>query len=86
MCVTTLCCDTYIGWGVYRRMDVFRPALALALLYCTVLSFGSLLTAYAYYRGIDEAVLAVARGVGAAFGLLGTFVFPDLHRQFGVFA
>jgi hypothetical protein len=33
------------GWTDYRKMSIFRPALALALLYCTVLSFGSLLVA-----------------------------------------
>jgi len=71
------------GWGDYRSMEIFRPALALALLYCTVLSFGSLFTAYAYHRGMNEAVLAIARGIGAGFGLLGTFGYPALHRRRG---
>eukprot|EP00035_Acanthoeca_spectabilis_P025979 m.460755 g.460755 ORF g.460755 m.460755 type:complete len:659 (-) comp22129_c0_seq1:23-1999(-) len=71
------------GWTDYTSMEIFKPAMALALLYCTVLSFGSLFTAYAYHRGVNQAVLAVARGIGAGFGLLGTFGYPALHRRYG---
>ena len=38
---------------------------------------------YAYHRGVNEAVLAVARGIGAGFGLLGTFVYPWLYHRKG---
>jgi len=72
------------GWKIYSNLDVFRPALALALLYCTVLSFGSIMTAYAYNRGVEEATLAAFRGVGAAFGLLGTFIFPIMVSKRGL--
>eukprot|EP00040_Diaphanoeca_grandis_P014078 m.71210 g.71210 ORF g.71210 m.71210 type:complete len:700 (+) comp24327_c0_seq1:133-2232(+) len=72
------------GWKLFSRLDIFRPALALSLLYCTVLSFGSIMTAYAYNRGVNEATLAVFRGVGAGFGLLGTFIYPRLSPKFGL--
>ena len=68
----------------YSKLAIFRPALALALVYCTVLSFGSIMTAYAYTRGIDEATLAIARGVGAGCGLLGTVIFPRLSKAYSM--
>lgn len=37
-------------------------ALALALLYLTVMSFGTLMTAYLKWRGMAEAELSVYRG------------------------
>lgn len=72
------------GWTRYVQQSVFRPALALALLYCTVLSFGSVMTAYANHRGMSEAALSIARGAGALFGLIATFLYPRLHRRMGV--
>lgn len=72
------------GWKMYQRLSVFRPAFALGMLYLTVLSFGSIMTAYVYTRGMDEAHLAIARGGGAIFGLLGTFGFPILSQRFGI--
>lgn len=54
------------------------------MLYCTVLSFGSIMTAYAYYRGMTEVLLGAIRGIGACFGVAATFVFPVLVRRIGV--
>lgn len=72
------------GWNTYLEQDVFRPAIALALLYCTVLSFGTVMTAYIYSRGMSEAKLAYARGGGAVFGLISTFIYPQLFKSKGV--
>jgi Trk-type K+ transport system membrane component len=35
----------------YLEQEVFRPAMALALLYCTVLSFGMVMTACVQPKG-----------------------------------
>eukprot|EP00053_Salpingoeca_punica_P015096 m.138064 g.138064 ORF g.138064 m.138064 type:complete len:639 (+) comp16624_c0_seq1:173-2089(+) len=72
------------GWKVYWMQDVAWAGIALALLYCTVLSFGSLMTGYAYYRGLSEAILSVGRGFGAAFGIGATFLFAPVRRVLGL--
>lgn len=72
------------GWQTYIRQPTLRPGLAFALLYCTVLSFGTIMTGYCYARGMSEAVLGTARGVGAAFGITATLIFSPLVRRLGV--
>ena len=72
------------GFGEYRRQPTFYAGLALACLYCTVLSFGSIMTAYAYYRGMSEALLGSVRGIGAVFGVASTFAFPHVVRRLGL--
>ncbi len=49
-------------WAVYARQPAAAPALALALLYLTVLSWGTLMTAYLKAEGLPEAELALYRG------------------------
>lgn len=50
------------SWAGYFGQGVTPAALALALLYLTVLSFGTLMTAYLKWRGMVEAELSVYRG------------------------
>lgn len=49
-------------WAVYARQPAAAPALALALLYLTVMSWGTLMTAYLKAAGLPEAELALYRG------------------------
>ena len=56
--------------------------MRLAIRCCV--QIGGPLQAYAYTRGIGEAKLAIARGIGAAFGLLGTFIFPRLSKSYSI--
>ncbi len=69
------------GLAVYCRQPVLPAALALALLYFTVLSLGFLMTAYLHSRGIPDTVIAVVRAFGAASGLSATAAFPRLARS-----
>jgi len=69
--------------SAYLSAEAFPSALALALLYLTVLSFGPLATAYLNWRGLDEVELALWRGVGAAAGIGATAAFPRLRSRFG---
>ena len=73
------------GWrealALYWRQPVLPAALALALLYFTVLSLGFLMTAYLHSRGVPDTVIAVVRAFGAASGLSATAVFPRLARS-----
>eukprot|EP00047_Mylnosiga_fluctuans_P024533 m.163286 g.163286 ORF g.163286 m.163286 type:complete len:533 (+) comp9876_c0_seq8:24-1622(+) len=72
------------GWRVYFQQSCALAGVALALLYCTVLSFHTIMTAYLYYRGISESLLSVARGAGAITGVGATFIFPPLQRRLGL--
>ena len=72
-----------MGWATYFRQSVWPAALALALLYLTVLSLGLLMTAYLKWQGMTEAVLSLYRGAGAVSGLLATVTFPPIHKVAG---
>ena len=69
------------AWRVYASQPVLPAALALAALYCTVLSLGFLMTAYLHARGVPEVAVALARGGGALAGLAATAAFPRLARH-----
>lgn len=71
------------GWVTYFKQSVWPAALALALLYFTVLSLGLLMTAYLKWQGMSEAVLSLYRGAGAISGLLATVAFPPIHKIAG---
>ncbi|KAL6755200.1 hypothetical protein V8C86DRAFT_3137942 [Haematococcus lacustris] len=72
------------GLAVFARQPVALPQLALALLYCTVLSLGFLMTAYLQWTGLTAAEVSVYRGVGALTGLAATLVFPPAARHLGL--
>ncbi len=74
------------GWGTYFQQRLWPAALALALLYLTVLSLGLLMTAYLKWQGMSEAELSLYRGAGAVSGLLSTVVFPTIHKRTGASA
>jgi iron-regulated transporter 1 len=68
------------GWAAYFHQSTLLPGLALALLYLSVLSLGSLMTSYLAWQGLSEATLSLFRAVGALSGLLATVVFPPLQH------
>ncbi|KAL3753515.1 hypothetical protein ACJRO7_000853 [Eucalyptus globulus] len=68
------------AWRVYFE-QVVLPGIALALLYFTVLSFGSLMTATLEWEGIPAFVIGIARGISAAVGVAATLVYPALHSH-----
>ena len=65
---------------VYARQPVLPAALALALLYFTVLSLGFLMTSYLHARGVPDVAIALVRAAGAASGLSATATFPRMAR------
>ncbi|OMO84944.1 Ferroporti-1 [Corchorus capsularis] len=69
------------AWRVYLHQDVVLPGLALALLYFTVLSFGTLMTATLEWEGIAAYVIGIARGISAAIGIAATIVYPMLQSR-----
>ncbi|KAJ6425161.1 hypothetical protein OIU84_025856 [Salix udensis] len=72
----------FVGaWLVYLQQDVLLPGAALALLYFTVLSFGTLMTASLEWEGIPAYVIGIARGISALIGIGATVVYPILQSR-----
>jgi len=71
------------GWGTYFKQRLWPAAIALALLYLTVLSLGLMMTAYLKWQGMTEAELSLYRGAGAISGLMSTVIFPSLLSKTG---
>ncbi|XP_048141981.1 solute carrier family 40 member 2-like [Rhodamnia argentea] len=69
------------AWRVYFEQEVVLPGIALALLYFTVLSFGSLMTATLEWEGIPAFVIGIARGISATIGVAATLVYPVLQSR-----
>ncbi|WVZ79788.1 hypothetical protein U9M48_027325 [Paspalum notatum var. saurae] len=67
------------SWVVYMRQDVALPGVALAILYFTVLSFGTLMTATLDWKGIPAYVISLARGFSAVIGIGATLLYPAVH-------
>ncbi|XVE76638.1 hypothetical protein DITRI_Ditri12bG0189500 [Diplodiscus trichospermus] len=69
------------SWRVYLRQVVVLPGVALALLYFTVLSFGTLMTATLEWKGVQAFVIGIARGISASIGIAATVVYPRLQSR-----
>ncbi|XP_057458238.1 solute carrier family 40 member 2-like isoform X2 [Lotus japonicus] len=69
------------AWRVYLQQQVVLPGLALALLYFTVLSFGTLMTATLEWKGISAYVIGMARGISAVVGIAATVLYPLLQSR-----
>ncbi|XP_025810666.1 solute carrier family 40 member 1-like [Panicum hallii] len=69
------------SWVVYVRQDVALPGVALAFLYFTVLSFGTLMTATLDWKGIPAYVISLARGFSAVVGIGATLLYPVVHSR-----
>jgi iron-regulated transporter 1 len=72
------------GWSTYIRQPVLLPAVALAMLYFTVLSLGFMMTAYVKHQGLTEVVVSIFRAAGALTGILATFLYPWLQKRLGI--
>ncbi|XP_006657054.1 solute carrier family 40 member 1-like isoform X2 [Oryza brachyantha] len=69
------------SWVVYARQEVVLPGVALAFLYFTVLSFGTLMTATLDWEGIPAYAISLARGLSAVVGIAATWVYPAAHAR-----
>ncbi|KAF7062169.1 hypothetical protein CFC21_068798 [Triticum aestivum] len=69
------------SWAVYARQEVVLPGVALAILYFSVLSFGTLMTATLDWEGIPAYVTSLARGFSAMVGIAATVVYPAAHAR-----
>ncbi|KAF8041919.1 hypothetical protein BT93_A0498 [Corymbia citriodora subsp. variegata] len=72
----------FVGaWKVYLEQEAVIPGVSLALLYFTVLSFGSLMTATLEWEGVPAFVIGTARGISATIGIAATLVYPVLQSR-----
>lgn len=69
------------AWKLYLEQDVVLAGISLALLYFTVLSFGTLMTATLEWEGIPAYIIGIARGISAAIGIAATFLYPVMESQ-----
>mmetsp|Transcript_13233 Transcript_13233/g.21523 ORF Transcript_13233/g.21523 Transcript_13233/m.21523 type:complete len:621 (-) Transcript_13233:1521-3383(-) len=72
-----------LGFQVYRKEFVFLASLAYTMLYMTVMDNGALMTSYLEWSKVEPFYFGVGRGLGAGFGLLGTFAFPWMQSKNG---
>jgi len=64
--------------SVYISHPVFLASFAYSMIYLTVLDNGTLMTAYLQWVGVPAGLLGLGRGVGAAFGILGSLMFQPI--------
>merc|ERR1719239_1079832 len=72
------------GWRTYMSYKVWLSGLALACLYMTVLGFDTVTIGYAKLQGISESVVGAFQGVGGAFGILATLIYPRMRKCLGL--
>ncbi|CAN8317115.1 unnamed protein product [Cochlearia groenlandica] len=69
------------AWRIYFKQEVVLPGVSLALLFFTVLSFGTLMTATLQWQGIPTYIIGIGRGISATVGLAATFVYPIMQSR-----
>ncbi|PWA46000.1 iron regulated 2 [Artemisia annua] len=69
------------AWRVYLQQDVVLPGLSLALLYFTVLSFGTSMTATLQWDGATAYIIGTGRGISAIIGISATFLYPFMESR-----
>eukprot|EP01059_Diplonema_ambulator_P002523 TRINITY_DN12144_c0_g1_i1.p1 TRINITY_DN12144_c0_g1~~TRINITY_DN12144_c0_g1_i1.p1 ORF type:complete len:489 (+),score=155.08 TRINITY_DN12144_c0_g1_i1:200-1666(+) len=70
----------YHGAREYWNHPVRWASIAYCQLWFTVLDNGSLMTSYLVWARVNDFVNVASRGVGALFGILGTFAFPYILK------
>ena len=71
------------GWGIYWRQEIALAGLAMAAIYLTVLGFSGVTASYFLTQGLPNAAIGAGQGVGAIFGVTGTFAYPFIRRRIG---
>ncbi|KAJ4704321.1 Solute carrier family 40 protein [Melia azedarach] len=80
--ITWVSSAPFVGeWRVYLQQDVLLSGVSLALLFFTVLSFGTLMTATLEWEGIPAYVIGIARGISATIGIAATVVYPIVQSR-----
>lgn len=75
---------TYEAWKTYRSYNVSWAGMGIALFYMTVMGFDSITSGYGYTIGVPEYMIGVMRAMGSIAGIIGTLVYPYMHRKVGL--
>lgn len=67
--------DLRDGGREYLKQKIMPAGLSLAILFVSVLQFGSIMTVVLNWAGVPPYVIAVFRGLGALFGIMATLTF-----------
>ncbi|SCV56295.1 related to ferroportin 1 [Fusarium fujikuroi] len=68
---------------LYFTHPAFAPSFSIALLYCTVLSFGGVMVTYLLASGYTSAQIAAMRTVSVTLEVLATWIGPWLMKRIG---
>eukprot|EP01060_Flectonema_neradi_P032914 TRINITY_DN535_c3_g1_i2.p1 TRINITY_DN535_c3_g1~~TRINITY_DN535_c3_g1_i2.p1 ORF type:complete len:496 (+),score=77.30 TRINITY_DN535_c3_g1_i2:84-1571(+) len=71
----------YDGASAYWHHPIRNASIAYCQLWMTVLDNGTLMTAYLLWTDVHILANVGSRGIGAMFGILGTFIFPHLRKR-----
>ena len=72
------------NFRVYFAQEARWAGVALAFLYCNVLTFGGVLVAYLKSLGMDWRVIGICQGISNGSGLVGTLAFAASQRYLEV--
>lgn len=59
--------------------------VSYAFLYLTVLSFGSIMTVYLLWVGLEPKWIGIFRGINCITGFTGALLFPHINKKFGLY-
>ncbi|KAF4421062.1 Solute carrier family 40 member 1 [Fusarium acutatum] len=74
---------TFSDLRLYFTHPAFAPSFSIALLYCTVLSFGGVMVTYLLASGYTSAQIAAMRTVSVTLEVLATWIGPCLMKRIG---
>lgn len=77
-------CSMIGGYVIYFQQKIAMGGFGFALLYLNVMTFGSIMTSYLIWRGLDLGHLGIARGASEVFGLGGTIAFASSSGRFAL--
>lgn len=72
------------GYREYFTHPAYRPSLALALLYLTVLSFGGQMVTFLLASGFNSFHIALVRSCSVAIEVTATWIAPCVMARIGV--
>jgi len=67
-------------WRDFAESGCAGVMISYSFLFLTVLSFGSLMTVYLQWAGMNDTWIGVSRGLAALMGFTGALIFPLLNR------
>ena len=71
----------YDGASAYWQHPIRNASVAYCQLWMTVLDNGTLMTAYLLWADVNILANVGSRGIGALFGIVGTFIYPVLRKS-----